>query len=87
MIKIFRIALELFAWLNIFISVQAIFVIISGIIYYLMPCPLTIVITIIVLLIGFFLGIYVSERIRRTTGCSTLIFRIKSSPDLDNLKK
>lgn len=87
MINFFRKALEIIAWLNIFASIQLVFVFIGYLVYSIDSTFFYKILAIIVALAGLIIGVYVAERIRKSIGCSTLIFRVKSSPDIDKLNK
>ncbi len=77
--------IEFIAWLNICIAVAAIFVFSGYLIYSACPLFLYKILAGAIAFIGIALGIYTAERTRKSIGCSTLIFRGKSSPDLNNI--
>lgn len=85
MIKFFRTFLEIVAWLNIFVAISAIFGIFGYVLYKNYNGQLGAILFGLCLLVGSGLGIFISEKIRRSIGCSSLIFRIFSSNDITNL--
>lgn len=83
--NIFDKILELIAWLRIFISPLLIGVFICVLIWFNTEAVFLKVIALIILLIGFVLGIYFAEKVRKNTGTQAFISIINSSPDLDSI--
>jgi hypothetical protein len=79
MIRFFKNCLEVIAWLNIVLSPTAIL----GFLGYLLYLKLeSIFLLILFIVVGMSVGIYIAERVRKTIGCSDLVFRMFSSKDI-----
>lgn len=78
--KIFNFFIESFYWLMIFLSP---FLISLGISIYLYGRNSNLIwYSLIILIFGILMGIFIAERIRRKYGCSNYVGRILATPDI-----
>lgn len=82
MTRIFRIILELVAWVNIFLIPSVILVSAGFIVYSKYKTEIGLIVLIALSFLGVSLGIWIAEKTRKSIGCSTLIFKPFSSNDL-----
>ena len=84
--KIFFALVEIVCWIQIFLCPVLIFGITGFIGYANLSGGLAYASLIGGIITGTILGIYFAERVRRTIGCSTFLFKVSSSADIDNSK-
>jgi disulfide bond formation protein DsbB len=84
--KIFFALVEVVCWFQIFLCPLLIFGVAGFIGYANLSGRIAYACLIGGIVAGAILGIYFAERIRRTIGCSTFLFRVSSSTDIDNTK-
>ena len=76
-IRLFNLILEIVAWINIAFAVS---IILAAPFYFIFRGKVHLSLIIIP---SALVGIFAAEKVRRKYGCSTIIFRVRSSPDLD----
>ena len=79
--------IELICWIQIFLSPSVIIGFIGFACYKNVAGNSGVLLFVVLLAAGIGIGIYFAEKTRRTVGCSTLMFRMFASPDLNNLKQ
>lgn len=77
--------MEIIAWLQIVASPLLIGLGISAFIYFRNPSKTTLIISIIVAVLGLFIGIVWANRIWKTKGTMWFVSQISATPELDNL--
>lgn len=82
MVRFFKIALEVIAWLNILIVTILIIGGIGYIVYIKNDNVFGLSAFIVFIVLGISLGLYIAERVRKNIGCSTLLFRVFTSYDV-----
>jgi hypothetical protein len=85
MIRFFKLLLELVCWIQIFLFPVFIFLILGLIVRIVVNHRYEFSILVTFIIVGALLGIVLAEKVRRKTGCSTLIFRKYFSSDIDEI--
>lgn len=80
--RFFKMILEVVAWINIFIIPSIIFELIGYACYAQNRNDIGIIIMTLLSIVGLGLGVFVAEKVRRTIGCSSAVFKIFSSNDV-----
>ena len=81
--KIIEFTLEIVGWLQIFISISFVGIVIGAIIHYLKKDSTGKVLAIICFLLGVIIGIFLACRAWKRGGTFRVVTRVNSSPDLD----
>lgn len=85
MTNFFKVLLEIICWIQIALFPVIIFGILGLILRKITNSDYGTVIIVVSITIGVIFGILLAERVRKKTGCSTLIFRKYFSSDIDDL--
>lgn len=84
--NIFEKSTELIGGVQIFLSPFLIGAIISAIIYFTNPNTITLIVSILIFLLGIFIGIKLASKIYRSKeGTIDFISKIDSTPEIDNV--
>ena len=78
---------EAIGWVQIFLSPFIIGIILSAIIYFSHPNTFTLIISIVILALGFTIGVKLASKIKKENGTINFLSNTTSTPDFDDKLK
>ena len=84
--RIFEISIEICGWIQIVLSPTLIGIVLGYSLYYYYPNNNVLIVSILIAVIGFIIGLFWATKKFKTTGTINFLSRISATPELDTIE-